>query len=206
MFQNIRILTKQPDRQSDQVIEVNRIAPFQPFLVLCIDIRDLKQVPVAHGKGILTALCGTDQFILLVRDLRKEHFLLIQFRIDLQMSADILHQVPGIIRIVDVKVSLVSKPVYVLPQDPHAGRMEGRHMDRFRAESHHPVHSAAHLLGSFVGKCDRADVPRRHTFLPDQPCDPVCENSRLSRSRACKDQKRSVHMCCCLLLLRVQPL
>ena len=136
----------------------------------------------------------------------KKHLLFIQFGIDLQMSADVPHQALRIVCVIDIEVPLISQPVNILAQDPHAGRVKSRNVYRFRPESDHPVNPVPHLSGGFVGKCDRADVPRCDSFLPDQPRDPVCENSGLAGSRSCKDQKRAVHMCRRFLLLRIQSL
>ena len=206
MFENVRILPKQLNGQRDQVVEINRIAPLEPLLILRVDVSDLQHLPVCGLNRHLPVFLRAYQLIFLMGDPGEKHLLLIELCIDLQMPADIFHKTLRIICIIDIEVSLVSQPVNKLPQDPNTGRVEGRYVYRFRSEPDHPVYPLPHLAGRLVGKCNRADIPRRDPLLPDQPRDPVCEDSGLAGPCSCQDQKRAVHMHRRFLLLWIQSL
>ena len=203
MVEDVRVLPKQLNGQRDQIVKINRIAPLQSLLILRIDVSDLHHLPVRGLNCHFPVFLRAYQLIFLMRDPGEKHLLLIELCIDLQMPADVFHKALRIICIIDVEVPLISQPVNKLPQDPHTGRVEGRNMYSFRSDPDHPVDPLPHLLGSLVGKCDRADIPRRNPFLADQPRDPVCKNSGLAGSCSGQDQKRAVHMHRRFLLLRI---
>ena len=70
--------------------------------------------------------------------------------------------------------------------------MEGAHPDTLRTESNNLIHSLTHLPGCLVRKCDRQDIPWVHTYLIDQPGNPVCKDTCLTGSCSGKDQKRAL--------------
>ena len=99
----------------------------------------------------------------------------------------------GIIRIVDGKVLVKADAVDVPAQDAHAGGVEGRGEDLvplFPAQ--HPAQALFQLTGGLVGKGDRQDIPWIHTYLINQPGDPVCKYTCLTGSCSGKDQKRTL--------------
>ena len=106
--------------------------------------------------------------------------LLIHLGINVQLPAHILHQGFLVICIVDGKIGVISQIVNVSAQDPHAGRMEGRHPDALGTKSHQLVHTFSHLLGCLVGKSDSKDVPWIDPHLFHQVGDSVSQHSGLA--------------------------
>ena len=139
-----------------------------------------------------------------MRDLCQKHFFLIQLRVDLHLSADILHQALGVIGIIDVEAVLISDPVNIPPENSHAGGVKGCDMYCLRKVFDHAFHTFFHLPGSLIGKCDRENAPRSNSFLFNQPRNPACKNSGFSRSRSGQNQEGAIQMSCSLLLLRIQ--
>ena len=60
-----------------------------------------------------------------MRDPCQKSPFLVFLGIDIQLAADFLHQGLLIIRIIDGKTIIISKPVDITPEDTDAGRVKG---------------------------------------------------------------------------------
>jgi hypothetical protein len=72
--------------------------------------------------------------------------------------------------------------------------MESTDPHTLSAFSDQLIYTTAHLSSRLIGKCDRQNIPWIHTALPNQIGNPMRQNSCLSGSGTCQNQKRSFRM------------
>lgn len=110
------------------------------------------------------------------------------FGIDFQTLAHILHDIFGIIGIINSKIIAETQPLYVSAQNPHTGGMERGYPYAFRTEAHNIIHSFPHFTRGLIGKGNCQDIPGIHVFIFYQVSDTVSQHTGLTASRTCKDQ------------------
>ena len=125
-------------------------------------------------------------------NLRQKCTLLNFLCVDVHLAADFFHQGFLVICIINCKIIIIAKAVDVTSQNTYTCRMESGYPHTVATDiTRDPVDTLPHLVCSLICKCDRKDIPRIDSLLRNQICNPVCQDSGLSRSCSCKDQKRS---------------
>ena len=114
--------------------------------------------------------------------------------INFQTFTHILHNIFGIIGIINSKIITESQPFYVPAQNPHTGGVKGGHPYALRTEADDIIHSFPHFSRRLIGKGYGQDIPGVYTFLFYQVSDPVGQHTGLAASRAGKDQHRAIRM------------
>ena len=88
-----------------------------------------------------------------------------------------------VVLVVDREAAREAEVAGVAPQDPHAGRVEGRDPDALRLGAEQLLDALAHLAGGLVGEGDGEDLLGRDAAGADQVRDAVHQHARLAASR-----------------------
>lgn len=193
---------EQVHRRHDDVVEVQRVGLAQPRLVERVGLRQrlLEAVSGLTREGLLV-----DQFVLQVRDLRRERLRRIALRVEVQVAADQRHQPLGVGGVVDRERRGEAEALRLAAQDPHARAVEGHDPHGVGARSDELLDALLHLARGLVGEGDREDLPRVHPALGQQVGDPVRQHPGLARARPGDDEQRGARVHDGGALLGVQP-
>ena len=122
-FQHILTLLKKVYGFDQKVIEIQGIVSLKCRLIFTVDRSYLFLVKISLCLTLHIIRC--DHFILCMRDPCQKSPFLVFFGIDIQLAADFLHQGLLIIRIIDGKTVIISKPVDITPENADTGRVKG---------------------------------------------------------------------------------
>ena len=186
----------------NEIIKVKSIVLFQLLLVFLVGKGNLFLSEIPHSVELI--FLRAYELILCGGDGAHNRPLFVNFCINIQPLADILHQGLLVIGVIDCKIIAVSQAVNVSSQDSHTAGMKGTHPDALGAEAHQLVHTVPHLLRSFIGKGDRHDIPRVDSLFFYQVRNPVRQHSGLAGTCSRQDQHRPLCPKNRLLLLAVQ--
>ena len=191
-LQHIRCLLEKFYRLQKQVIKVHGLIMVESLLISRISVRDPQLAEITPGQ--LLVFLRPNHLIFCRRNFGQNGPLLHGLGIDLQLLADLPHNRLLIIRIIDRKTLIPADPVAKAPQHTDTGRMESADPDILSSEIHDRIHTLPHLSGRFIGKSNRKNIPGIDIAFLDQVSNPVRQNPGLSRTRTCKNKKRSVDM------------
>ena len=105
----------------------------------------------------------------------------------------LLDQGLAVVLVVDREVVRQPDVRAALPQDAHAGRVEGGDDRRAQADRQQQIlHPARHLGRGLVGEGDGQQIARRELALAEQPRDPVGDDAGLAAAGAGQDQQRAI--------------
>ena len=119
----------------------------------------------------------------------------------ISLNDEVVHGIPSeekiiqdgdLVKIDAGKIIIISDPVCVSAQDPHAGGMKGSHPDTVRAYSNKIFYPLLHFSGCLVGKGDRHNIPGIYSKLIDQICNSVCQDSCFPRPGSCQQKHGAI--------------
>ena len=166
IFQHLRKLLKQPNRQANDVVEIHSIRSDELGLIRLIDLCDLL-LPIIRPHRHAVAI-RKDHAVLCPADLPQHRLGLEELVVDGKLRHSVLDHPQAVVGVIDGEAAGVPQPLDLPPQNPHAAGVEGgsRHVPCFLPQ--HGLQPAFQLVGGFIGKGDGQNVPRTHRPVGDQ--------------------------------------
>ena len=187
--QDLRNLRQQAHDQQEQVVEVHGAGLPQPLVVAGVDERGLL---LPRPAGVAQRLGHRDHLVLEIRDAVHGRAGREGAVGQLAVLHALLDQRQTVVLVVDREVRGQAEMRAVLPQDPDAGRMEGRDERGTQADRAQQLfHAAGHLAGGLVGEGHGQEIARRQPAL-EQPRDAIRDDPGLAAAGAREHQQRAI--------------
>ena len=182
---------EQPDRLTDQVVEVETVALAQTPVVLVVDLGDA----LGHERGGAGFVFGRrQQLILGLRDLVEGRAGRDLALVIVEVVQHVAHDRTLVGVVHDREVARDADLGAVAAQHSDANRVEGADPEVAGLRADEALQAGLHLGGGLVGEGDRKDAIREDLLLAEQVGDPVGQYPGLAAACACENENRPVGM------------
>ena len=182
---HIREELKQRHCRADEIVEVEGVCPAEPALVLRIRLR---KDPIRGGLSPTSEGFLVDEFVLQVRDPRREAARRVALGVEIEILDDHRHQPLRVGGVVDREVGRDAEPSRLSAQNAHASGVEGHDPHGPRGRTDEGCDTLLHLAGGLVGEGDREDLRGPHTLIANEVCDALGEDACLARTGSRNDE------------------
>ena len=206
MLCHLRVPLEDTHHFADEVVKIHGVGAAQLRLIIGVDLGHHHLELVAGFLRLGGSILRRDQLILQIGNSRGQGTRSELFQIQLHILGNLREQSPGIVRIIDGKISVqAGDHTRMLTQDPYTRRVESGHPHAFCNRTHHIHDTFPHFRSGFIRKCDRQNLARMHPTVLQQIRDPAGQYRCFPRAGTCHDQQRHTGMLHSFFLLRIQP-
>ena len=193
------------DGFGDEVVKVHGVGLAQPLGVALEDVGHglFEGIVVVGGGGVGI---GVDQLVLQRRDLVLDGLGRELLGVQVQGLGHLGDKPQGVRGVIDGEIGLESDVGGFLPEDAHAGRVEGGNPHDLGAAAHQRLDALPHFRGGLVGEGDGQDLAVMRPPGGDEVGDPVTEYAGLAGSGSGHDQQRAAGVLDRFFLLGVEAL
>ena len=188
----VRFFLEQLDGFHYQIVKIQGVILFETLLVFFVHFAE--NFPVIFLCHLICVLFWCFQFIFGRGNRIQKCFFPVFFCVNIFVFADIFHQAFLVVRIVYRKASFISEKINKASENSDAGGVERADPDAFCPIGNDVVHPFAHLACRFVREREGENLIWVNLVLFNQPGDSVGQHSCFARTRAGKNEERSLKM------------
>ena len=196
---------KHPHGFPDEIVEVESVSGPQPPLVFGVHLGNGAVERVTGGGRLVASGVGVGKLGFQRGDGGGQQSGREFLGVDLQVFGDHAEEPFGIVGIIDGEVGVEpGQQVRLLPQNPHAGGVEGGNPHAGGGGANQVDHPVAHFGGGLIGEGDGKDLPRGDAPHAQQVGDAPGEHGGFPGASTRNDEQRGTGMFHGGALLRIQ--